>query len=242
MQTQEFIDLLSQIQFSQTLSWQAYILIAFVSGGAVVLSSYLKEKGKNYASKEDFEELKGQLAQSTKLVEDIKAKVSEKTWINQQKWVKKQEAYEAIFDLLIHVNKYVVRQVDDFEEWEYIDKYHPYFQYLQYNEDNESLRKQLEKDKAEYNERVNSPEHKDEAEKLKQKYEVAIDNLLDLVDVKAIYLNSEVGAVVAKLKIELARTYDEEDWDSHFQRLSTETKNAINKIKEISKVELKIEI
>ena len=36
--------------------------------------------------------------------------------------------------------------------------------------------------------------------------------------------------------------YDEEDWDSHFQRLSTETKNAINKIKEISKVELKIEI
>ena len=242
MQAQEFIDLLSKIQFSQTLSWQAYILIALVSGGAGFLSSYLKEKGKNYASKEDFEELKGQLTQSTKLVEDIKAKVSEKMWINQQIWVKKQEAYETIFDLLIHVNKYVAKQVDDFEEWEYIDKYHPYFQYSHYKENDEYLRKQHEKDKAEYNKRVNSPEHKDEAEKLKQKYEVAIDNLLDLVDVKAIYLDSKVGAVVAKLKIELGRTYDEEDWDSHFQRLSTETKNAINKIKEISKVELKIEI
>jgi hypothetical protein len=41
---------------------------------------YLKTKGKNLATKEDFESLKGQLRENTELVENIKAEVGQRDW------------------------------------------------------------------------------------------------------------------------------------------------------------------
>ena len=241
MQTQEFITLLGQVQFKQSLSWPTYLLIALFSGGAGFLASYLKEKGKNYANKEDFDLLKKQLVKNTELIEKVKATVTEKTWINQQVWVKKQEAYESIFESLLNVNKYVMRQVEDYEEWEYIDKYHPYYSSHYNKQHEEALRKQLEEDKKEYEKRVNSAESKETAKELKKKYDTSIEDILDIVEVKAIYLDSRVKAVIEKLKEELTTTHDEEDWDCHFNRLSKETREAINKIKNMSKDELNIE-
>lgn len=239
MEAQKFIDVISEIQFSQVLNWEAYILIALVSGLAGFLSSYFKEKGKNYASREDFDKLILELEKNTKLVEGIKAKVSERKWISQQIWVKKQEAYEVIFDLLLHVKKYVSRQVSDFENWEYLEKYHPYLQYTPYGDD-ATLRKQFENDKKELQKRVDSPEYQDESERLKKKYEISIENLLDLVEVKSIYLDSKVAIILRTLKTELSVEHDEEEWDDKFRRVSNEMDNAISSISGICKIELAI--
>lgn len=54
MDTDEIIKALSSIQFKQSLDWKTYIVIAFFSGISGWFASYSKEKGKNYANKEDF--------------------------------------------------------------------------------------------------------------------------------------------------------------------------------------------
>ncbi len=128
MTEQEIVKLLSSIQFNQSLDMASYFIVIICAGIGGWLASYLKEKGKNYAKREDFVSLKNQLEQNTNLIEGIRTQLSEKSWINQQIWVKKQEAYEAIFSSLFHVRKYVAHQVSDHEEWEYVNNYHPFLQ------------------------------------------------------------------------------------------------------------------
>jgi len=240
MEVQELVNIISNIQFKQELDWYVYIIIACVSGLSGFFVSYFKEKGKNFASKEDFKMLKEQLSENTALVEGIKVELSERTWITQQIWSKKQETYEAIFELLFHVKKYVDHQVGEFEEWEYINRYHPYFQCYS-KEDEKSLRDMWEKDKEEYELWSKEPQGKKEAGELKKKYESAILELLQIIELKAIYISSNVGVEIEDLKNELQRTYDEEDWDDHFSRISGKVKDTIVKIQKISRIELKIE-
>ena len=75
MDTEEIIKALSSVQFKQSLDWTTYIVIAFFSGIGGWFASYFKEKGKNYANKEDFNELKRQLTLNTEVVEGIKVEL-----------------------------------------------------------------------------------------------------------------------------------------------------------------------
>ncbi|WP_214645469.1 hypothetical protein, partial [Aliivibrio fischeri] len=205
-----------------------------------LLGSYTKEKGKNVATKEDFSMLQEQLSRNTVVVEGIKAELGEKAWITQQVWVKKQEAYDAIFELLFHVKRYVDHQVIAFEEFEYINKYHPYFQI--YDKEHEVHFKQMwEKDKKEYEEWVKDPEGKDVARDLKGKYDVAMLELLKVVELKAIYISPDVSSEIDRLRIELQQTHEYEGWDEHFSRLSSEMDETIIRLRDISRIELKIE-
>ena len=73
MDTQELAEVLSSIQYKQYLNWSTYIVVSFCSSGiGAWLASYFREKGKNYANKKDFENLKKQLKQNTHVVEGIK--------------------------------------------------------------------------------------------------------------------------------------------------------------------------
>jgi len=239
MESQELVDILSTLQFKQTLSWEVYLIVVAASAFGVFLGAYLKERGKQYATSENFEELKNQLKDTTVVIEQVKSKVSEKTWVNQQIWVKKQEAYEVVFELLFHVKRYVSHQVSEYEEWEYINHRHPYMDNYQY--DDGTLLKLWDKEKAEYEEKTNDPKTKEEAEKLKVKYEEALASLFQVIEVKSIYLDEKVGVAIKALKSELSRTDEHEEWDDHSCRITRETKNAIKKIREISMLELKIE-
>jgi len=239
MESQELINILSTLQFKQTLSWEVYLIVVAASAFGVFLGAYLKERGKQYATSENFEELKKQLKDTTVVVEQVKSKVSEKSWVNQQIWVKKQEAYEVVFERLFHVQRYVSHQVSEYEEWEYINYRHPYMDNYQY--DDGTLLKLWNKEKAEYEEKTNNPKTKEEAEKLKIKYEEALAALFQIIEVKSIYLDEKVGKIITTLKSELSRTDEHEEWDDHSCRITRETKSAIRKIQEISKLELKIE-
>lgn len=230
------MEMLSQIDIRKTLDWWSYIFIFVTSGLGVFLGAYLKEWGKNYASKENFEELKNQLTKTTELVEEVKSTVSERLWISQQVWVKKQESYESIFDLLFHVKKYVSHQVSEFDEWRYYDSF-PGFNSNQVDQEHYA---EWEREKKEYENKKEDPASKVEAEKLKIKYENSMSSLFRIIEIKSIYLDSSVGEIAENLRKELSSHHDYEGWDEHFERLKKETDSAIDKIKEISKKELQI--
>jgi hypothetical protein len=62
---------------------QAVIMVASAAVGAF-LSEYLKTRGKNLATKADFESLQNQLHANTELVETIKSEVGQKDWTRRE--------------------------------------------------------------------------------------------------------------------------------------------------------------
>lgn len=74
-------ELANHVYQSNWLLWLIQIVLVAVSAGiGAYLSEYLKTKGKNLATREDFESLKAQLRENTELVENIKAEVGQKDW------------------------------------------------------------------------------------------------------------------------------------------------------------------
>lgn len=68
-------------------------LISVISIGAgAFLGSYLKKKGENLATKEDFNELKKQTADLTTTTKDIESKIDDKIWDRQRRWEMKRDA------------------------------------------------------------------------------------------------------------------------------------------------------
>lgn len=77
--------------------------MGIIEGGIVALLSaiggwiggyfgaYAKKKGENLATKEDFNDLKAQTADLTRVTEEIKDKISFDTWDRQKRWELKQE-------------------------------------------------------------------------------------------------------------------------------------------------------
>ena len=236
------VSLLSKVQFKAELDWGSYILVLAMAGLGAFLVPYLKKKGERVATKEDFDGILAELKSNTEAIEQVKTKFSEQTWINQQVWVKKQEAYTSIFSLLLNVKKYVTHQVSQFEEWQDLNCYHSYFSYNYPKHLEEELKEEWEQAKKAYEEKIESPENRKEAQELKLNYEKSISKLFDLIDLHSIYLNNGVEDQIKELKNQLSTTDDHEDWDMHFERISEATSNAINKIREISREELKIGI
>ncbi|WP_284205805.1 hypothetical protein, partial [Aliivibrio sifiae] len=224
----------------QILSISSYVGVALVSGLLVWFNSYSKEKGKFYANKEDFIELKTQLSETTELVESVKSSLSEKSWINQQVWLKKQEAYEDVFLHLSHVKKFINYQVSEYQSDEYIQNYHPYVQ--MYPTDNEGLQNQWNRDVEEYERRKLYNTENKLYEKLEKHSNDALLRVFDLITVKSIYLDYRVGETINKLKYSIGSPYEDEDENDYYNRIDKAMESAMDDLFKISKEELSIEI
>ncbi|CAH6912667.1 conserved hypothetical protein [Vibrio chagasii] len=224
----------------QILSIISYVGVALISGLLVWFNSYSKEKGKFYANKEDFVELKKQLSETTELVESVKSSLSEKSWINQQVWLKKQEAYEEIFLHLSHVKKFVHHQISEYESYEYLHHYHPYVQMP--STINESIQNKWDRDVEEYERRKKYNEENKLYEKLEKYSNDAISQVFDLITVKSIYLDPRVGEVIHKLKYSIGAPHEDEDENDYYNRIDNAMKLTMDNIFKISKEELSIEI
>ncbi|MCE4937486.1 hypothetical protein [Aliivibrio fischeri] len=222
------------------MEYISYIVVAFISGLCVWLNAYSKQKGKSYANKEDFSDLKKQLSETTELVESVKSSLSEKSWINQQVWLKKQEAYEEIFLHLSHVKKFVNHQVLEYESYEYLHNYHPYVQ--MYSTHSEVFQKQWDKDVEEYERRKKSNEENKLYEKLEKNSNEAISQIFDLITVKSIYLDSRVGEVINKLKYSISSPHEDEDENDYYNRIDKAIESTMDNLFKISKEELSIKI
>src|SRR6185312_5510532 len=63
------------------------IQLGFIAAAAAIgafFGEYFKTKGKNLATKQDFEDLKGQLRANTELVERVKAEISREDWASRE--------------------------------------------------------------------------------------------------------------------------------------------------------------
>ncbi len=66
-------------------------IVALLSAIGGYFGAYAKRKGENLATKEDFNDLKTQTADLTRVTEEIKDKISFDTWDRQKRWELKQE-------------------------------------------------------------------------------------------------------------------------------------------------------
>lgn len=89
---------------SFSLNESTYFIIAiisfFMAGLGVFISSYIKEKGKNYATKEDFQELLNQTKRTTKETESIKLEISKHGWLESKQWELRFKVYSEILQSL----------------------------------------------------------------------------------------------------------------------------------------------
>jgi hypothetical protein len=82
------------------IPWVILIGTFLVSTIGAFIGSYLQKKGKNHATKEDFNELLLQVRRTTHATEQIKTTLSSRAWLSQQQWVIREQHYE---NLLKHL-------------------------------------------------------------------------------------------------------------------------------------------
>jgi hypothetical protein len=85
------------------------LLTGLVAGLVVFLSEYLKARGKNLATKADFESLQQQLHANTELVETIKAEVGQRDWARREWTNLRRLKLEALLDKLHECESYLDR-------------------------------------------------------------------------------------------------------------------------------------
>jgi hypothetical protein len=80
-----------------------YLLLSAITAGAgACLGSYLREKGKNAATKEDLDRL-------TRIAEEIKADLSGELWLRQTRWDLRRDLYVRLLEGLSDVRSAVRR-------------------------------------------------------------------------------------------------------------------------------------
>jgi hypothetical protein len=82
-------------------------LTGIVSGVAVFLSEYLRTRGKNLATRADFENLQQQLQANTELVETIKSEVGQRDWTKREWTNLRRVKLEAVLDKLHECEAYL---------------------------------------------------------------------------------------------------------------------------------------
>jgi hypothetical protein len=105
-----------------TLNTTIYFYIFLISlGGGLIgsfLASYVNEKGKNYATKEDFNNILTQLEKTTQTTEDIKSAISKEVWLLQEKWKFKQKIYIDFIECLSSLSTSIRNGIHGLKELE----------------------------------------------------------------------------------------------------------------------------
>ena len=75
------------------MSVELQVVMVILAGVAAYLGAYLREKGKNLATREDIDRL-------THTTEEIKAKISGDLWLDQNRWTFRAEIYKELLESL----------------------------------------------------------------------------------------------------------------------------------------------
>lgn len=245
MNSNEIISILSDFFFKQDLNWQTFVLIgiiiAIVNIFSAIVISFLKEKSKNFATRTDFEQLKTQLVKNTEATKQIDAHFSEKVWINQQIWSKKQECYESIFLHLEKITSYVRYEVGAYEEHTDMNRGPSCYYANMSPEQEEKLYAEWQEEVEAYEAKIDSPEEKRKREDLQKANVASFLNLTELMQIKAVFIDEKVQIEIDKLQKSLSIKNDpSEDWDMHFMRMDEDTNKALKNIRDICRLELNL--
>ena len=80
-----------------------FTIFALSMAGAAIgayVGSYLREKGRNLATREDMDNIVVQLRKTTEATEDIKAQISGDLWLRQNRWHFKKDLYARLLENL----------------------------------------------------------------------------------------------------------------------------------------------
>ncbi|HAS6882730.1 TPA: hypothetical protein NKB09_004557 [Vibrio parahaemolyticus] len=101
MNPSELKEIISSDLSLDNLTYVLLFLTCTASGflGAYI-SSYAKEKGKNYATKEDFEQLLKQTGELTEATEQVKSEIANNSWKSSKKWELKFKIYTEVLEAL----------------------------------------------------------------------------------------------------------------------------------------------
>jgi hypothetical protein len=98
------------------LQEHVYLIIVFASllasGIGAWLGSYLREKGKNYATREDLDKIIEQLRQTTRATEEIKAQISGDLWVRQRRRELQLEVLHDVNEFLSKIQALVIVDPD----------------------------------------------------------------------------------------------------------------------------------
>lgn len=76
-----------------TLEWLRLACIVIAAAIGAYFGAYLRKKGEKRAEHEEFEAIREQLAKTTRDSEEIKAALTDRTWLSQQKWAIRERHY-----------------------------------------------------------------------------------------------------------------------------------------------------
>jgi hypothetical protein len=101
-QLKEYVD--GAIRHRDNFAILYFIAVPIFSFIAAFIGAYLKEKGKNLATKEDLDVLIDQMRKTTATVEEVKAEIAGEAWLKQQIWTEKKKVYIDILQALQQAN------------------------------------------------------------------------------------------------------------------------------------------
>ncbi len=94
--------------------WWLYIMIFFSAFIGTYLASYLKKKGENTATKENYDSLLSQVEKTTIVTESIKSDLSSGNWLSQQSWFLKEKYYSLLLNELYKLKQSLSSQLDHY--------------------------------------------------------------------------------------------------------------------------------
>lgn len=74
-------------------SWAIWLLILCVFAFGAFARSYLAQRAKSFASRQDLDEISRQLSHTTAVSEQVRAEISSGLWLNQKIWEFRREIY-----------------------------------------------------------------------------------------------------------------------------------------------------
>ena len=84
-------------------AWALITIICSAIGG--YFGAYLKKRAENRAIKDDFTEIKQRLQETTQATEEIKRSVTDRGWLAQQRWGRRESHYVAVLSALLRYEK-----------------------------------------------------------------------------------------------------------------------------------------
>lgn len=227
----------------------AWLISILVRG---YLKGYLPEKGKMLATTENFDELYNQLKQNTKTVEKIKADYGKQSWVHEQSWLKKQEAYEFIILSMLNLKKtidYRLRKVESFIDANITS-------FCSHSGYEAEAHEQFERDREElWQLHASKFAEKSIVDKEKIREKLCLDSLektVDMIQVKSIYLDERVHEVADFIRDKIdsfeepsmTEEYDVETFTEElalrYQELTVEIDNKFRQIVQLSRKELNL--
>ncbi len=96
--------------------WWLYVLaiIALFIGG--FFGAYIKRKGENLATREDYESLLEQVKKTTAATESIKIDLAKGSWLHQQGWHLKEKYYSGLLEALYRLKVSLSARLDHYME------------------------------------------------------------------------------------------------------------------------------